>query len=84
MEGDFPLCWAQMVACSGEETVQDEEMGWAHQQVATLLCRRVDFKRFTVSLGVKTPRVLVFRGDWSLKDPHLLFTAVVRYPAVIS
>ena len=85
MEGDFPLCWAQMVACSSEEAVQDEEVGQAvHQQVAALVCRRVGFKRFTIPLGVKTPTVLVFHDDWSLKDPLLLFVAVVRYAAVMS
>lgn len=26
-EGDFPLCWAQMGACSREETGRGEEVG---------------------------------------------------------
>lgn len=76
-----------MVACSSEETVQEEEVGWAvHQQVAALVCRRVwpGFKRFNIPLGVKTPSVLVFHEDWSLKDPLPLFVAVARYPAVMS
>lgn len=72
------------MACSSEEAVQAEEVGWAHQQDAALICRRVAFKRFTIPLGVKTPTVLSFHEDWSLKDPLLLFVAVVRYPAVIS
>lgn len=85
MEGDFPLCWAQAVACCSEETVQDKKVGQVvHQQVAALVCRRVHFKRFTIPLAVKTPSVLVFPEDWSLKDPLLLFVAAVRYPALVS
>lgn len=29
LEGGFPLCWAQMVACSHGETGQEEEVGSA-------------------------------------------------------
>lgn len=66
MEGDFLLCWAQVVACCSEETVKNEEMGRVvRQQVTALVCARVIVKRFAIPLMVKTPSVLVFHKDWS-------------------
>lgn len=64
MEGDVLLYWEQMVACSREDTVQEQEVGQVvHQQVAALICSRVDFKLFAIPLGVKAPSVLVLRED---------------------
>lgn len=74
-----------MVACCSEETVKNAEVGRVVQlQVPALVCVRVVVKRFAIPVMVKTPGVLVFHKDWSLKDPLLLFVAVVRYPAVTS
>lgn len=51
----------------------------AHQQLLLLFVG--ELKRFTIPFGMKTPQILIFPGGWSLKDPLLLFVAVVRFPA---
>lgn len=74
--------WREISCHAGHRwwLVQDEEEGeWFIRFM--VLSFVGELKRFTIPLGMKKPQILVFPGDWSLKDPLLLFVAVVRFPA---
>lgn len=87
------IFWREIFHCAGHRwwlapaRTEYRNKRWGGRFISKLLPSCVEecgFERFTIPLGVKTPSVLVFSEDWSLKDPLLLFVAVVRYPAVMS
>lgn len=53
----------------------EEESGWLISKLLLLFVG--ELKRSTIPFRMKIPQIFAFPGDWSLKDPLLLFVAVV-------